>query len=68
MTSRNRPFPNDKTATERRKGLTDKELKDLELAGGVEGGMEAGSAGPSKPQTESGGDRGGGEHAGGKSA
>lgn len=37
----------DRTAAERRKGLTDKEIKDLELAGGVEGGMQAGSAGPS---------------------
>ena len=39
-------FPDDKTAPERRKNLTEKEIKDLELAGGVEGGMQAGSGGP----------------------
>lgn len=38
-------FPHDKTAPERRKNLTDEQIKDLELAGGVEGGMRAGSAG-----------------------
>lgn len=35
----------DKTADERRKNLSDSEIEDLELAGGVEGGMQAGSAG-----------------------
>lgn len=39
-------FPDDKTAPERRKNLTEDEIKDLELAGGVEGGMQAGSGGP----------------------
>jgi hypothetical protein len=43
-TDRSRP-PDDKTAAERRKNLTDEQIKDLELAGGVEGGMQAGSAG-----------------------
>jgi len=38
-------YPDDKTAPERRKNLTDKQIKELELAGGVEGGMQAGSAG-----------------------
>lgn len=38
-------FPDDKTAVERRKNLTDEQIEDLELAGGVEGGMQAGSAG-----------------------
>jgi len=38
-------FPDDKTARERRKNLTEQEIKDLKLAGGVEGGMQAGSAG-----------------------
>ena len=38
-------FPADKTENERRKNLTGREIKDLELAGGVEGGMQAGSAG-----------------------
>jgi hypothetical protein len=38
-------FPDDKTAPERRKNLTDEQIKELELAGGVEGGMQAGSAG-----------------------
>ena len=45
MTGKKTGFPDDKTARERRKHLSDKEIKDLELAGGVEGGMQAGSAG-----------------------
>jgi hypothetical protein len=45
MTAKKTEFPNDRTAEERRKDLTDEQLKDLELAGGVEGGMPAGSAG-----------------------
>lgn len=44
-------FPDDKTAPERRKNLTEEEIKDLELAGGVEGGMQAGSGGP-KPRKD----------------
>jgi hypothetical protein len=35
----------DRTAPERRKNLTPEQIKELELAGGVEGGMQAGSAG-----------------------
>ncbi|HZC37300.1 MAG TPA: hypothetical protein VE221_01350 [Sphingomicrobium sp.] len=35
----------DRTARERRKNLTSEQIKELELAGGVEGGMQAGSAG-----------------------
>jgi hypothetical protein len=38
-------FPPDRTERERRKNLTEEEIKELELAGGVEGGMQAGSAG-----------------------
>jgi hypothetical protein len=38
-------FRDDPTEAERRKKLSDKEIKELELAGGVEGGMQAGSAG-----------------------
>jgi len=38
-------FPADKTEGERRKNLSGRDIKDLELAGGVEGGMQAGSAG-----------------------
>jgi hypothetical protein len=45
MTDKKAGFPEDKTAHERRKNLTEEELKELELAGGVEGGMQAGSAG-----------------------
>jgi hypothetical protein len=45
MSGRSRDFPDDKTAPERRKNLTEQEIRDLELAGGVEGGMQAGSAG-----------------------
>jgi len=46
MSGRRPKVPEDRTAAERRKGLTDKEIEQLELAGGVEGGMQAGSAGP----------------------
>lgn len=35
----------DRTERARRKKLTDEQLHQLELAGGVEGGMPAGSAG-----------------------
>ena len=35
----------DKSAPERRKKLSKKQIRELELAGGVEGGMPAGSAG-----------------------
>jgi len=35
----------DKTAERRRRKLTDEQIRELELAGGVEGGMQAGSAG-----------------------
>ena len=45
MTSANDHTWNDKTAPERRKKLSKQEIRDLELAGGVEGGMRAGSAG-----------------------
>jgi hypothetical protein len=46
MTSGTRKFPDDRTAPKRRKKLSDAEIKELELAGGVEGGMEAGSGSP----------------------
>ena len=46
MSSSKQPFPDDKTASERRKDLDDSEIEDLELAGGVEGGMQAGRGGP----------------------
>jgi hypothetical protein len=45
MNDKNKPAPEDRTEAERRKNLTDEEIEDLELAGGVEGGMQAGSAG-----------------------
>lgn len=45
MAEKKTGLPEDKTARERRKHLSDQEIKDLELAGGVEGGMQAGSAG-----------------------
>lgn len=38
-------FPSDRTEKQRRKDLSEQQVKDLELAGGVEGGMQAGSAG-----------------------
>ena len=45
MTEKKTGVAEDKTERERRKNLSDEEIKDLELAGGVEGGMQAGSAG-----------------------
>ena len=45
MTAKKSDFPRDKTEGERRKNLDDREIDELELAGGVEGGMQAGSAG-----------------------
>lgn len=56
MTSKDKPFPDDKTAAQRRKGLSKQEIKDLELAGGVEGGMQAGSGGPPPKDDERTGD------------
>jgi hypothetical protein len=45
MAAQDPKFPDDKTAAARRKNLTDEQIKELELAGGTEGGMQAGSAG-----------------------
>ena len=45
MPGENPKFPEDKTAPARRKNLTEEQIKEVELAGGVEGGMQAGSAG-----------------------
>jgi hypothetical protein len=44
MPSKEQP-PADKSERQRRKKLTDEQIRELELAGGVEGGMQAGSAG-----------------------
>ena len=46
------PLPDDGTRRERRKALTPREIQDMELAGGVEGGMEAGSGGPREPSSD----------------
>lgn len=54
MTSNDKPFPDDKTAQRRRQGLSEQQIKDLELAGGVEGGMQAGSGGPPAEHEEQG--------------
>lgn len=45
MTGKKANLPDDKSARERRKNLSKREIEDLELAGGIEGGMQAGSAG-----------------------
>jgi hypothetical protein len=45
MNRKNAELPKDRTEGQRRKALTDEEVKALELAGGAEGGMQAGSAG-----------------------
>lgn len=56
MSGRSPDFPDDKTAPERRKNLSKEEIKDLKLAGGVEGGMQAGSAGGPGEDDKSAGD------------
>jgi hypothetical protein len=55
MSSKDQP-PADKSERERRKDLTDEQIHDLELAGGVEGGMKAGSAGGPGEQDAQGAD------------
>jgi hypothetical protein len=45
MTAKTSDFPRDKTERERRKNLNGRQIDELEFAGGVEGGMQAGSAG-----------------------
>ena len=45
MDKKTRTSAGDPTENERRKNLSDREVDELELAGGVEGGMQAGSAG-----------------------
>jgi len=45
MARENTGFPEDKTEHERRKNLNAAQVQELDLAGGVEGGMQAGSAG-----------------------
>jgi len=58
MTGKTPQFRDDKTAARRRKNLSDEEIKELELAGGVEGGMQAGSAGgPSQAESDKAGAR-----------
>ncbi|MGE5564437.1 MAG: hypothetical protein ACM3ZV_14190 [Bacillota bacterium] len=61
MTAKKSEFPKDKTERERRRNLTDREVEELELAGGVEGGMQAGSAGgPNAGEAQEAGPRGAG--------
>ena len=58
MTKNNSKFRDDGTQGERRKHLSDEEVRELELAGGVEGGMQAGSAGgPGSGDAKEPGDR-----------
>ena len=45
MNGKHREFRDDPTEGERRKNLSEDEIEELELAGGVEAGMQAGSAG-----------------------
>lgn len=45
MDPKTRDFPDDPTAAQRRKKPGARDLEALKLAGGVEGGMAAGSAG-----------------------
>ena len=61
MTSAKDQTQDSNTARERRKGLSKQEIRDLELAGGVEGGMETGSAGgPGESDSASKAERGSG--------
>ncbi|HEX5258748.1 MAG TPA: hypothetical protein VFW35_08205 [Sphingomicrobium sp.] len=57
MTAKKSQLRGDKTEGERRKHLSDGQVKDLELAGGVEGGMQAGSAGGPGEKDDSAGSR-----------
>jgi hypothetical protein len=53
MTAKTSEPPRGKAGAGPRKDVDDRQVKDLELAGGVEGGMEAGSAGgPSQQDAE----------------
>jgi hypothetical protein len=53
MNRKNAGFPEDRTERQRRKGLSAEEVKELERAGGAEGGMQAGSAGgPGDSETD----------------
>ena len=53
MNRKTSSFSEDKTERQRRKNLSDEQVEDLELAGGVEGGMPAGSAGgPGATETD----------------
>lgn len=55
MNQKKADFPDDRTADERRKNLSKEQIEELELAGGVEGGMPAGSAGgPSESDAQAG--------------
>lgn len=55
MNQKKTDFADDRTADERRKNLTREQIEELELAGGVEGGMPAGSAGgPSESDAQAG--------------
>ena len=45
MNTKQRETRDDPTEGERRKNLSEEQIRELELAGGVEGGMQAGSAG-----------------------
>ncbi len=45
MNAKDRQFRNDGNSAERGKDLSGDQVKELDLAGGVEGGMPAGSAG-----------------------
>lgn len=58
--NKNTEFPDDGTERQRHKDLSDEQIKELERAGGVEGGMQAGSAGgpdtsspPARPELSS---------------
>ena len=53
MNVKDRQLSDDGKSAEHGKDLSDEKLKDLDLAGGVEGGMPAGSAGgPSQSDVE----------------
>lgn len=45
MNAKDPGFPEDRTEKQRKQNLSDQQVKAMELAGGVEGGMQAGSAG-----------------------
>lgn len=57
MSRKNTGFPDDRTERQRRGNLSDEQVEELESAGGIEGGMRAGSAGGPQAKSKGSSDR-----------